>query len=426
MSISTCLFGEENRPSLDIELKVFPQKIQYGDALFAFVEIKNNTGESLVVPRRLVYGGIENYWHTGTFVGSVIQLLSDETCIYEWRDAKRLNWIDRDRFLPIPAPPPFWITDAYPRQNSESGASHIVCTTILWCPQYEFSSHPIVRINYERFVDTGERYGNSNREFSNFRVDTFKKMVASQNDFVLSSDIWVPALDLLNPDKQFRFHPNSTGMIDVRQPKNLPVRIDTRSSETRELLTRWFLEIPSTRNPDCWTIEGIFASPFYVSGSPYNVNASSPQEMYKKRELVREEYLAFYKTMESRTPEIEARIKRMKEWAEKLLALPDSEVSPHMKEFISLRGLLVDLRYAEENEAVRDKAFEKIVDWLKTSRYKTLWVLFLKECGFRGIVNENRFPMEVVERYVKKLAEAFPDEANASIADLDKEQAVAN
>jgi len=408
--VSVLPANEENRPSLDITMEVFPSKIQYGDAIFAVVKIKNNTNETLVVPSRLV----RPYLGDKPFLGTVIQLLKGEEVIYEWRDTQSLDLIEGGD---MSMPPPYELTEHYPRKNLKAGESHVIGMRVLWCPQYEFSSYPFVRIDFERFVGTGRRFART-RMLSDFQIGKFENMLASQNDFVLSPDITVFAIDLLNPDKQFRFYPNSMGTIDVRQPENVPLRIFARSSETKELLTRWFLEIPSTRSPHFWSLDGIFASPFYVSGSPYNVSASSLREMLEKRDLAHEEYMVFYKAMESRTPEVEARIKRTNELAEKLLALPDSEVSLNLKEFITLRGLLVDLRYADENDEARDKAFDKIVDWLKTSKYKTLWVLVLKECGFQGISNANHFSMAVVDRYVKKLAEAFPDEINASLANI--------
>ena len=409
----------ENPQTVSVNLRTYPSKIQYGDALFAFVEIKNNTNETLVIPSRLVRPYLEN----DSFLGTVIQLLKEEEVIYEWRDTRSLDSIEG--IVSISEPPPYALTKNYPRQNLKTGGSHIIGTRVLWCPQYEFSSYPFVRINFERFVDTRGGFAHT-RRLSDFQVNRFKNMLAGQNDFFLSSDISVFALDLLNPDKQIRrshFTPYVHGMIDTRQPENLPLRIDVRSSETRELLTRWFLELPSTHDSFQWTIDGIFASPFYVSGSPFNVNASSPQELYEKRQSVHADYVAFFSKMESSTPEIKARIKQTNELAEKLRVLPDSEVSLYMKEFIVLRGLLVDLRYADRNDVARDENFDKIVHWLQKSKFRTLWVLVLKECGLPGIRNDKHFSQQVVDNYIGRLIVAFPKEAAASLADLDKEQA---
>ena len=287
--------NEESRPSLDITVKVFPKKIQYGDALFTFVEIKNNTGETLIMPQRLVHP-----YRSAPFLDITSQLLREEEVIYEW-NLKTLDWIEG---VDISEPPPYELPENYPRQNCNAGGSRLIGASILWCPHYEFSSYPFVRVNFERFVGVASH----SRTLSNFRVDTFKKIIiANQNDFALSSEISVPYLDLLNPDKKIRISqstPYSDGMIDILQPKNVSLKIYAQSPETRELLARWFLELPSTWRPTGWMVDGIFVSPSYASGSPYNVDASTAQEMSKKRQLTHEDYIVFFSKMESRTSPI--------------------------------------------------------------------------------------------------------------------------
>ena len=411
--------GEENHgeklPSVDINLAIYPSHIQYGDAIFAFVEVKNSTSEALVMPSRLGYPG-------HPFLDTVIRLKLVDNVIYEWKDARSITVLESNLYPPGLLPSFLYKAEDYQPLNCKPNESYMIGSRVLWCPQYEFSDHSVVQINFDRFFDIGTEI------IPRIKIDELKKAIQDRNGFVVSANVTIFGLDTLNPDKnnQFRYFPNSTGTIDIIQPKNIALKIGTRSSDTTELLARWFLELPSTvQRPDCsreWTIDAVFASPLYVSGSPYNVNTSSGNELGPKRHRARDDYKAFYSTMESRTPEVEARIKRTNEYADKLLKLPASEVSPHMKEFITLRGLLVDLRYADETGAARDKAFEKIVDWLKTSKYKTLWVCVLKECGLPSIYNGKHFPISVVEGYVNKLVETFPKEANASIADLDKEQ----
>jgi hypothetical protein len=112
--------------------------------------------------------------------------------------------------------------------------------------------------------------------------------------------------------------------------------------------------------------------------------------------------------------------------ASELLKQPDTIISPHMKEFIVLRGLLVELRYADENELSRNKAFDKIVDWIKTAKFKTTWILVLKESGLPSIENVNHFPKQIVDDYINKLSKLFPKEINATINDLNKEYKIKN
>jgi hypothetical protein len=187
-------------------------------------------------------------------------------------------------------------------------------------------------------------------------------------------------------------------------------------------IQKWFCELPSTTDMHSWNGYGFFVNPYYTRQSPYYIKTELPPV---ERELARskheEEYKIFYYSMESLSSEIKERIRQTNQYADDLLKLPDSELSPHMKEFIVLRGFLVELRYADENELSRDKVFDKIVNWIKTSKFKTTWVLVLKESGLPSIENVNHFPQQIVNDYINKLSKIFPKEINATINDLNKE-----
>jgi hypothetical protein len=380
-------------------MAVYPDKFQYGDAVFVFWEITNNTDVDIIFPNKLVFPYMPDY----EFLDSEISLLADKEIIYQWTDSKKYD--EMEGLYPHFEPPSYLLTNNYERRNYKPKESFIIAARVLWCPQYEFS--PYSNINFNRN--------------STFQLQSFNKYVVNKNDLVISSNIKIPALDLLNPDKSFHWDQYTHGTIVINQANNVPICIESRTAEKFDTIARWFLEIPATCSPVQWTIDGIFASPFYVRESPYNVKANSKTELVKKRELVNNRYNDFYASLESLTPEIKSRIKRTNEIAAELLKQPDSVISPHMKEFIVLRGLLVELRYADENELSRDRAFDKIVDWIKKSKFKTTWILVLKESGLPSIENANHFPKQIVNNYIDKLSKIFPKEINATIDELNKE-----
>ncbi|MDR1483572.1 MAG: hypothetical protein LBT09_01985 [Planctomycetaceae bacterium] len=389
----------ENYQSININMAVYPDKFQYGDAVFVFWEIKNNTGADIIFPSKLVFPYMPDY----EFLDSEISLLSDKKIIYQWTDSKKYDEIEG--LYPHFEPPPYLLTNNYERRNYKPTESFIIAVRVLWCPQYEFS--PYSNINFNRNPTS--------------QLQSLNKNVVNKNNLVISSNIKIPALDLLNPDKSFQQDQYTHGTIVVNQANNVPICIESRTAEQLDTIARWFLEIPATYSPVQWTIYGIFASPFYVRESPYNVKANSKTELAKKRELVNNRYNDFYTSLESLTPEIKSRIKRTNEIAAELLKQPDTSISPYMKEFIYLRGLLIDLRYADENDIVRNQAFEKLVTWLQTAKYKTLWILVLQKVGLKSITNNNHFPQQIVNNYIDKLSKIFPKEINATIEELNKE-----
>ena len=159
-------------------------------------------------------------------------------------------------------------------------------------------------------------------------------------------------------------------------------------------------------------MEHVFAHPYYVRDSPFKMEASTPEELGKKRNPFFKAYRGFFSSMETRTPESLARIKRTNELAKQILESakhPDSTISQNMVEFIQLRGFLVDIRYAENPDA-EQAAFDKLVKFVGSANDKELWLKFLDEMGFSSIVNYANFKHEKVQQYRKQFAEHFTDD----------------
>ena len=77
-----------------------------------------------------------------------------------------------------------------------------------------------------------------------------------------------------------------------------------------------------------------------------------------------------------------------------------------MKEIIQLRGYLVDMRYAENDES-EQKAFDTLCEWVDTTSDKELWIKLLDEVGLMSIMGYDHFPSEKVESYRKQFAKRF-------------------
>jgi hypothetical protein len=77
-----------------------------------------------------------------------------------------------------------------------------------------------------------------------------------------------------------------------------------------------------------------------------------------------------------------------------------------MKEFIQLRGYLVDLRFAE-NEKDEENAFNKFVTFIEKSKDKKLWIRFVDEIALKSILDNEYFPHEKIEDYRKRFNKKF-------------------
>ena len=194
------------------------------------------------------------------------------------------------------------------------------------------------------------------------------------------------------------------------------------------LLREWYLEIPGL----CYSgryCDYISPRPDYVRGAPLS-EAVFPEEAlrkYNNGELSSGEYNEYYnqymdevgidleksrqfvESLETRTPEVISRIERTNDLAAKIIERskePDSTFSQNMVEFIQLRGFLVDMRYAENEEAER-KAFDALCEWVDTTADKELWIKLLNEVGLMSITNYDHFSIEKVDHYREEFVKRF-------------------
>jgi hypothetical protein len=156
---------------------------------------------------------------------------------------------------------------------------------------------------------------------------------------------------------------------DQKITSNGKILVKSRSDEVLRLLHEWYGELPI----GVWESNGVFVRLFAARKSVDDAETSQTKNTDIKYEHFRE-----------RNTEVIKRITRTNELAEKLLKLPDSELSQNMKEFIQLRRFLVDMRFAESPDK-EEKAFEELVLFVGKSKDKAIWISLLSDCVFGGI-----------------------------------------
>ena len=127
---------------------------------------------------------------------------------------------------------------------------------------------------------------------------------------------------------------------------------------------------------------------------------------YLRYPIVATQELAQYiEQMKTRTAEAEKHIARTKELEKQLLARadrPDSTISPMMKEFIILRGHLVEIRYARD-PAAQLKAFELMLVWVRTAKHRELWRTYLDKIVLNPRSHPDILPKESFDNYRVRL-----------------------
>ncbi|MDR1477522.1 MAG: hypothetical protein LBJ00_01110 [Planctomycetaceae bacterium] len=162
---------------------------------------------------------------------------------------------------------------------------------------------------------------------------------------------------------------------------NGKIRVKLRSDAVLKLLREWYAELPI----GIWESSEIFVRVGAARKTALTIPEANPTNS-KTTDQSKEyhEYHRLYESIKTRTPEVDSRIKRTDELAVELLKLPDSELSPNMKEFIQLRKFLVDIRYAE-NTAKEQQAFDNLVTFVNNSKDKNVWIPLVRDCVF-GVV----------------------------------------
>jgi hypothetical protein len=364
--------------SLTFQLSVYPDVVRYGEVTFIAIEVKNVNQNSVKIHSVLRETGYSNY---------EIELCTED------KGRRLLKWLDKNAFD---------VNENLPDAKRDTSGT-ITMKKILSGEKILIAFRPV-------WIPP------MNHEGNDFRTQFGNRLTKEASAFWIKSKFYLDNYLSLANDA-------------VRQEKHEPIFefpdskiiVNSINENTYNTIREWYMEMPG---PYHWT-DGVFFqlkdddkdSQFYLPEHLTGKTRNEARRAINKR-LKRYQY---YDQPEPRNKFIETRIKRSEELASELLKQPDSELSPHMKEFIVLRGLLVELRYADENELSRNKAFDKIVDWIKTSKFKTTWVLVLKGSGLPSIENTNHFPQQLVNDYINKLSKIFPKEVNATVNELNEE-----
>jgi len=399
--LTTLSSADDQIYPLDIKMRVYPEEICYGDLCFLTFSVTNKGRETLYLP----YGA--------TFLRQIVGSLycGEKAIVY-------LSGFDDCEGVftyGTSAPPDY---PGHPVEPGESMEFHIRMT---WLPLPEFCQTKQAR-GLLKLVSDGEKSYRFSYLF-HYRSAFFSTVRPrfDENGRLLSREDF-PADELSYRELEAKGYKVAEDVPpSIIEESECTIHIFPRSEEELQLLQDWYLELPTTGSSGRWTMEHVFAHPFHVNGSPYKMDipmffesniTNSYETLGKKREPFYGAYCKFFSSMETRTPESLARIKRTNELAAKILERakqPDSTISQNMVEFIKLRSFLVDMRYAE-NPQSEQAAFDKLVKFVENTKDKELWLKFLNEIGFWSIVNYTHFKPEKVEQYRKKFREHFADD----------------
>ena len=389
MALMSISFAEEamNPYPFDISVRVYPQEIHYGDPCFLTFSVSNQGSETVF----LAYGKIFLRWS-----GIAVHCPENDAIL----SINSIFLNDCEGTMPHDNSPP----PRFPVRPVKPGETMEFHVRMLWLPLLEFAHNEpakeLLQLTRQDEKDFSVRCRVSYREAC---LSVYRPRFDKNNRFLNRENF--PA------DGFFLSELESKG-YDTRSCDDelqCTIRIRPRSEEELKLLQDWYLELPTTALADQWTMEHIFAHPYHVNGSPFKMESPTPFELGRKREPFNDIYRKFFTSLETRTPESLARIKRTNELATQILTRakqPNTTVSQNLVEFIQLRSFLVDMRYSE-NEKAEKVAFEKLTDFVEKAKDKELWIKFLDEIGFYGIANHKAFPYEKAESYRKLFGVRF-------------------
>lgn len=368
----------------DVSMTVYPEKIHFGDVCFVWFEVTNQGEETLYLP----YGNEFYYTTLGYLLSSEeeIQFLGD----YEHYES------------PISG----CIVPEFPGRPVKPNETMTFFTRSIWLPMPEFA-HDGEAVKLYNLVDGGMTdYSIWFRLCYRSDYCFVQRPLRDKNNRMLTRADF-PADELTFRELEKKGWTVLAPYPGMEEKIQCNIRVLPRSPEVTNLIQAWYLELPLTSNAYRWTPYSTFSHPFHARNSPFKVSGEPPNELYEKRKPLNDAYHEFFTSMLTRTPEMEQRIKRTNELAAELLKLPDEELSRNMKEFIQIRGFLVNMRYAENEEAEK-KAFGKLMAFVEKSQDKALWVNFIYEVALENIQNSNHFPQNKVESYRGRFAEQFP------------------
>ena len=400
ITTATLSFAEDDVYPLDIQMRVYPEEIHYGDACFLTFFVTNQGPETLLLP----YG--TTFLHT---MGGVLEY-GDEKFLFlhgiksrEDRERREKNPGRYERGEKPLAISYGVTTYSYPGHPVKPGETMMFHARMAWLPMPEFAHHEPEQ-EFLHLVNQGERdfkimvssaYRLAYRATSQPEFDANNRR-SQREDFSVEGLNWVEL-----EAKGYKLAVDKYHLYMHPDKPECSIRILPRPQEEIDLLLDWYLELGLGAYPE----NRVFATPDHVNGSLYKTVESRNFWFLPKDEGVA--YQEFCSGMETRTPEAIARIERTNELAAKIIERskePDSTFSQNMVEFIQLRGYLVDMRYAENDES-EEAAFQKLMDFIDVSQDKELWIDFLYDVGLGSIENHTHFPYAKVYEYRQRFAE---------------------
>ena len=373
MSISflICFFSVKSAEAQDVQplpikasLEVYPKEIYYGDILFNRVKVQNESKEDIVITIKDTGRGLR------------VLLKRNKMPVYTWLNFMAMT--DQEYYFVHIFGEVARIFSLHPFCVIPANTTDKVLLRPLWLPMYEFS-------------DTKELKTAISSGPKQYQIEFVDQLVVLTRNPSDQEHPYLPVAEENRPDAVY-----ITGDVTVKP----------RPQGDFDLLQEWFLELPTTKS-DIWTEDAVFVYSFYARDSPLQTKVHSLKESQEKREPFSEKMDEFYKSVETRTPELLARIDRTNELAAKIIERskePDSTFSQNMVEFIQLRGFLVDMRYAEDLEA-EEIAFQKLMGFVDKSQDKELWIDFIYDVGLDSIVHHTYFPYAKAFEYRERFAE---------------------
>jgi ribosomal protein S8 len=390
---------------LTISLDIFPDKINYGDICFIRFFVTNPQAEPVYFMSGdgFLCGTVNKLYYEKELLQIFSKSIFDEyagICSIEYQGINRTNMSNQQlrsnetmmfHLKPIWLPIPEMFQPAFVQQYKSLQQS---IDGLASLDRFKM----IVQQNKNNFnleflfsgIDMPCYIGSENRRIAHkFSSDKPNHLYTRQQEIFTKEDLKTKGYNLstdFSANVSFR-HNTTHAFYEVHGD----ICVLPRLQSTVDLIHQWYIEIPGTITQLEWTGHGLFVHPVYAKDS-HNLDSNK--------------YEKFFNSMRTRTPELLQRINRTKELEAELLKLPDSELSRNMKEFIKLRGYLVDIRFAE-NDKEEKKAFNNFVTFIDKSKDKKLWIRFVDEIAFGSIADDKYFSYKKVENYRKRFAEKF-------------------
>jgi ribosomal protein S8 len=385
VALTTMLQAEsvDNR-DIAVTLEVYPTEIRFGDVFFSSVTIENNSK----------YQFVSEFSHlTGVFphVGVLTNSESADQVLYKWFSFFAFESTENgiQRLTRIPPK----------RLTIETNTLAETGLTMFYLPLFAPPGN-------DTASELQDVIAKGKNKFTFERTASLRLYRGSKSGV---------------DDLQYGYHRDLNSReykISTSELLKTSVIVSPRKTETLDMLRAWYRELPTGGyNSELGT--PLFIDYSYAQNSPnlipveYDISGrvvkptlNDGEGLYLLRRKSYTKFKQFVESLRTRTPELLQRIKRTKELETELLKLPDSELSQNMKEFIQLRGYLVDLRFAE-NEKDEENTFNKFVTFIEKSKDKKLWIRFVDEIALKSILDNEYFSNEKVESYRKRLNEKF-------------------